>query len=232
MKRTIKIVLIILYVLLSISVPVSAKVKISPTSVNMIKGEKIKLKVKGTKKKIKWSVKNKKIVSISKKGFLTAKKKGTTTIYVKVGNKKYSRKVTVYLEGEYFKGTYKSTSSDDIYVGTDAGNTKGGRIPVIYSKKPPKGYSNLMHIGVVICTPKWGNYDDESDEPILPYWIYIDHVRVGIKNVQYKTISSFAIQYDTLKNGKHTVEVVQYENNDPKKTPILYKRMYYRVKEY
>ena len=58
-------------------------------------GKKAKLKVKGTKKKVKWSSSKKKIATVTKKGVVKAKKKGTAKIVAKIGKKKYTCKVVV-----------------------------------------------------------------------------------------------------------------------------------------
>ncbi len=57
--------------------------------------ESLTLKVKGAKGKLKWSTSNKKIASVSKKGKVTAKAKGTALIKAKAGKKTYTCKVTV-----------------------------------------------------------------------------------------------------------------------------------------
>lgn len=86
---------LILSVVLTIRIDASAKVKINKNSVTMNSGETITLKVNGTKKKVKWSSSNKKVVIVNNKGKITAKKKGTATITAKVGGKKYRCKVIV-----------------------------------------------------------------------------------------------------------------------------------------
>ena len=53
------------------------------------------LKLLNNKKKIKWSSSNKKVATVSSKGKVTAKGLGTAKITAKVGNKKYTCKVTV-----------------------------------------------------------------------------------------------------------------------------------------
>lgn len=58
-------------------------------------GQKKKLKVKGTSKKIKWSSSNKKVVAVSKKGVVKAKKKGKAVITAKAGKWKGKVKVVV-----------------------------------------------------------------------------------------------------------------------------------------
>lgn len=74
------------------------------TTYRIIKGEKIKLYVKGYKnnKKVKWKSSNKKIASVSKKGVVTGKKGGTVKITATIGKKKFKTKVTVFT-GESIK---------------------------------------------------------------------------------------------------------------------------------
>lgn len=81
--------------LLAIPTQASAAVKISKKSVTLIKGQSVTLKVTGTKSKAKWSSSKKSIATVSSKGKVVAKKKGTATITAKIGKKKYTCKVKV-----------------------------------------------------------------------------------------------------------------------------------------
>ena len=72
-----------------------AKVKLNKKKLVLTVGKKAKLKVKGTKKKVKWSSSKKKIATVTKKGVVKAKKKGTAKIGAKIGKKKYTCKVVV-----------------------------------------------------------------------------------------------------------------------------------------
>ena len=72
-----------------------AKVKLNNKKLVLTVGKKAKLKVKGTKKKVKWSSSKKKIATVTKKGVVKAKKKGTAKIVAKIGKKKYTCKVVV-----------------------------------------------------------------------------------------------------------------------------------------
>lgn len=82
-----------------VSVDAAAKIKLSKTKVTLDKGKKLTLTLKKGKKKITkkitWSTTNKKVVTVTKAGKITAKKKGTATIKVKYNKKTYSCKVTV-----------------------------------------------------------------------------------------------------------------------------------------
>lgn len=66
---------------------VQAATKISKTKVALIKGQTTTLKVTGTKKKVTWSSSKKSVATVTSKGKVTAKKKGTATITAKVGSK-------------------------------------------------------------------------------------------------------------------------------------------------
>lgn len=55
----------------------------------------VKLKVKGTSKKVKWRTGNKSVATVSSSGKVTGKKPGKVTITAKVGGKSYKCKVTV-----------------------------------------------------------------------------------------------------------------------------------------
>lgn len=73
----------------------ASKVKISKTKATITKGKTLQLKVKGTKKKVKWTSSKKSVATVNKKGKVTAKKAGKATITAKIGKKKYRCKVTV-----------------------------------------------------------------------------------------------------------------------------------------
>ena len=78
-----------------VTVDAATKVKLTKKSVAMYEGDSIFLKVKGTKSKIKWSSKNKKVAVVTKKGKVKAVKKGRTVIYAKFGKKVLKCKITV-----------------------------------------------------------------------------------------------------------------------------------------
>lgn len=63
-------------------------------------GETKKLTVKNVSQKVKWSTSNKKVATVSEKGVVKAKKKGTARITATVAKKKYTCKVTVNNESD------------------------------------------------------------------------------------------------------------------------------------
>ena len=65
----------------------ATSVRISSTKKTLYVGNKYTLKVKGTKKKVKWTTSNKKVATVTSKGKVTAKKAGKVTITVKTKSK-------------------------------------------------------------------------------------------------------------------------------------------------
>lgn len=93
-KKTIAIGLSLAMMVSGIAMPstksqAASKVKLNKTAAKITVGKKLTLKVKGTKKKAKWSSSKKAIASVTKKGVVTGKKAGKATITAKVGTKKY-----------------------------------------------------------------------------------------------------------------------------------------------
>ncbi len=73
----------------------AAKIKLSKKSITLYVGKTKTLKVKGTKKKAKWSSSKKSVATVSRKGKVKAKKAGKAKITARVGKKKLVCKVTV-----------------------------------------------------------------------------------------------------------------------------------------
>ena len=101
MKTAKKILALIFIIVLSISmipttnISAAKKTKLNKTKATIYVGKTVRLKLKNTKKKVKWSSSNKKIATVSKKGKVKGKKAGKVTITAKAGKKKYKCKVTV-----------------------------------------------------------------------------------------------------------------------------------------
>lgn len=73
-----------------------SKVTISQKSCSLKKGKKIKLRLKNNKKKVIWVSREKNIASVTSKGVVKGKKKGTTYIYAIANHKLYKSKIKVY----------------------------------------------------------------------------------------------------------------------------------------
>ena len=87
-------VFMLMVTMLPMNVDAASKVKINKTKTTIYVGQTITLKASGAKN-VKWSSSNKKVATVSSKGKVTAKKKGSATITVKAGKKKATCKVTV-----------------------------------------------------------------------------------------------------------------------------------------
>lgn len=92
------------------------KIKLNRSSITLADGKSVKLTYtltpkKTTQKKVTWSTSNKTVAKVNKNGKVTAVKKGTATITVKVKgtNKKAKCKVTVLCNHKYKTITEKST---------------------------------------------------------------------------------------------------------------------------
>ena len=73
----------------------AASVKLSKKKLTLFVGKAYTLSVSGTSKKVKWSSSKKSVATVTSKGKIKAKKKGTAVITAKIGKKKLKCKVTV-----------------------------------------------------------------------------------------------------------------------------------------
>mgnify|MGYP000471102912 CR=1 FL=1 len=73
----------------------AGKVKLNKKVATVTVGDTLKLKISGTKKKIKWHSSNKKVASVSSTGIVKAKKAGNVKITAKVEKKSYSCKIKI-----------------------------------------------------------------------------------------------------------------------------------------
>lgn len=79
----------------TMTVEAASKVKLNKTKATVYVGKSTQLKVTGTTKKVTWKSSNKKVATVTSKGKVAAKKKGTATITATVSGKKYTCKITV-----------------------------------------------------------------------------------------------------------------------------------------
>lgn len=73
----------------------AAKVKLSKTKATLYVGQTLQLKLNNAKGTVTWKSGKTSVATVSKKGKVTAKKKGTATITAVSGKKKYTCKITV-----------------------------------------------------------------------------------------------------------------------------------------
>lgn len=106
----------------------ASKVKISKSKATVIKDMTLQLKVKGTKKKAKWSSSKKSVATVSKKGKVTAKKAGKATITAKIGKKKYTCKITVKNPTTKLSATSLTLTPGQHHILTVSSNGKSNNV--------------------------------------------------------------------------------------------------------
>lgn len=108
-EKSIAITMIIsLCMLLAAPVDAKSKVRLNLTKATLSVGGTVNLQLLNNKKKVKWSSSNKKVATVTKKGKVKAKKKGTAKIVAKVGKKKYICKITVGKASKVSKSVKKT----------------------------------------------------------------------------------------------------------------------------
>lgn len=123
MKKTSKKILALLFALVIISsaaLPAvyAAVLKFNETKLTLIVGNSATLKFDGANKTPKWKSSNQKVASVSKRGVVTALKKGKTTVTAELGKVKFKCVVTVedpvlcvrFKRGEKLNLSYYGTS--------------------------------------------------------------------------------------------------------------------------
>ena len=131
-KRCISIALAATMVVI-LTIPADAagkkQIALNKTAVTIYVGGNVKLKIKGTKKPVKWSTSNKKVAAV-RNGKVTGKKAGTAKIIAKVGKKSYRCRVKV-------KNPALNKTSLSLYCGESTTiRLKGGKIKSVKSSKP------------------------------------------------------------------------------------------------
>ena len=85
----------LLLLTLAVTTQASTKVKINKKTITLIKGQTATLKIVGTKERIKWTSSKKSVATVSKRGKVKARKKGTARIIAKAGKRRYTCKIKV-----------------------------------------------------------------------------------------------------------------------------------------
>lgn len=162
MKRNKKIltVITILLLIVCMAVPVSAAGKINKKKATLKVGQTLQLKVTGTKGKVKWKSSKKSVATVSSKGRVKAKKKGSATITAKVGKKKYTCKVTV---------KKPATNSNGGFSGNTNANTSGKKNVVTYhAESTPYGAVAILE-----------NHYDYTVDLIVEFVYYMNGSMIG-----------------------------------------------------
>lgn len=114
------------------------------------------------------------------------------------------------------EGDYQEMGEGTVYVVTPAGTSEDGNVPVIYAEEDVW----VMQIGL----EAWG-----FNGGALSY-VYVDGM-LADKMQLSDSQTSLDLADDKLAAGIHTVEVLQYVDDDPAADMTVYKSMQYEVKE-
>lgn len=184
MKRNKKIltVITILLLIVCMAVPVSAAGKINKKKATLKVGQTLQLKVTGTKGKVKWKSSKKSVATVSSKGRVKAKKKGSATITAKVGKKKYTCKVTVKKPSTNSNGGFSGNTNTNANT-----NTSGKKNVVTYhAESTPYGAVAILE-----------NHYDHAVDLTVEFVYYLNGTMVGIEkdyNYAFAAHSKCALQ--------------------------------------
>lgn len=161
-KRNLSIVLImaLTFSLMPQLAYASKRVKLNKSKLTLYVGNKYTLKLKNTKKKVKWSSSKRKIATVTKKGKVIAKKKGSCNVIAKMGKKRYVCKVTVKNKATVTSKKNNSSGASDVSIQSKpkitAVPTKKTEPTVIPTKKPEQ----LLVYDYFQEAPAVCNYDE------------------------------------------------------------------------
>ena len=186
MKRNKKILSLITILLLIVcmAVPVSAAGKINKKKATLKVGQTLQLKVTGIKGKVKWTSSKKSVATVSSKGRVKAKKKGSATITAKVGKKKYTCKVTVKKPSTNSNGGFSGNTNANANANT---NTSGKKNVVTYhAESTPYGAVAILE-----------NHYDHAVDLTVEFVYYLNGTMVGVDkdyNFAFAAHSKCALQ--------------------------------------
>lgn len=163
----------------SVNAQAKAKIKLNKTSITLQKGKSYTLKLKGTKKKAKWTSSKKTIATVTKKGKVTAQKPGTAVITAKIGKKKYKCKVRVWQKTITKKPTNNNTEITPNPIGTRTNpanprtgitlDATGGRVyfKLTETLKGQEAENRLLQMNQSLEEIKQGEYENPGTTLVL-----------------------------------------------------------------
>ncbi|MBU5227753.1 hypothetical protein KQI36_14045 [Clostridium senegalense] len=116
----------------------------------------------------------------------------------------------------YPKDFKEELGEGTIIVSTPDGNGETGLIPIVHTQADVK----IMQIDLTTS-----NFDEKKIS-----YIFIDEKLVEKGNFGESKVS-LNLTDENLVKGTHKIEVIQFEDNDASKKPIVYKSAKYEVKE-
>ncbi|WP_050616253.1 hypothetical protein [Bacillus testis] len=116
-----------------------------------------------------------------------------------------------------FPENTKPIGNATITVSTPAGNSKDGNVPVLFVNKDSLSES----IGV-----DYENFQGDKET-----FVYINKKHHHTEQYASLTQSSEGLEGNFLKPGNYTIAAVQFEDNNPSKTPVTYTEAKYEIKK-
>lgn len=113
-------------------------------------------------------------------------------------------------------GLDKEIGNGSVVLSTTGGTTENGNTPVVF-------------VGQDTLLEQIGLSAENFDGSKLSY-VYIDGMLNTKEQLGEMTQTTITLQDNSLKEGKHKVEVVQYDNDEQTGNPITYKVATYEVK--
>lgn len=153
-----------------------AAASLNKTKTTIYAGNTRQLKVRDTKKKVKWSSTNTAVAKVSKKGKVTAIKAGEAKIKAKVGKRTLYCKVTVKCKKHNYRKAevvqpLKTARGYTLYVCEDCGKTKKGNI-TYYNPTEEQVYNDIMAMQAEYPEGmKWDGNDHYSWCPDHSDWV-------------------------------------------------------------
>ena len=192
---------------------VKTKLKLNRTSASILIDEKITLKatVTGKKGTVKWSSSKKSVVTVSSKGVVTGKKKGTATITAKVNGVKKTCKVTVKsipnVDNSMLKLSARKAAQKTGF-GYRISYGHNGYL-CLYSRKPIKNHRKVKESRI---------YSDRRYETINGAW----ELSINDKTVTFMGVKTGMTKKQALKAMSNSSWKKKKEKKDGSITEILF----------
>ncbi len=226
-KKKIALGLSLVLVTASIAAPSTesqaAKMKLNRSSATITVGKKVTLKVRGTKKKVKWTTSKKAIASVSQKGVVTGKKAGKATITAKVGKKKFRCKVKVKAKKTAKKVTPTPvTTPASTMPGTNGINNSTGQVQQTAAPSVTNEPQNSEDDSKKVTSIAWSSYGrkyvflqkgeklvDNQNQGSEDNEVDIGHFNLQFVDVQYEDGSEERHKY--AENASYDFSQINYE---------------------
>ena len=184
------------------TVSAASKVKLNKTSVTLVAGASTKLKVTGTKKKVKWSTSKASVAKVSSSGKVKAVKVGKATITAKVKGKKYRCKVTVTSKKSAAQSVLSIVNKERKKQGrkalkldaklTKAAQKRAKELTKVFAHERPDGSSCFTvlkdyHISYMACGENIAAGQPTAKE-VMNSWMNSDGHRENILSTNYGKI--------------------------------------------